>query len=75
MNDRIRKGMWVRLADRVGIVADFPDGAVEVHLTNVDGLTETIVIVGPSLLAQAAVDDIPAARRPVADVAHSLGYF
>ena len=67
MSERLRKGMWVRYADRVGIVASlaFPDA---------EGTTETVIVVTQSSIAQAAFDDIPAARRPVADVAQKLGY-
>ena len=74
MNDRIRKGMWVMLAGRVGIVANLSNPDAEVHLVDSDGITETVVIVTQSSIAQAAFDDIPAARRPTADVAQKLGY-
>lgn len=74
MSERLRKGMWVRYTDRVGIVASlaFPDA--EVHLVDADGVTETVIVVTQSAIAQAAFDDIPAARRPSADMAQSLGY-
>lgn len=74
MNSRLRKGMWVRYADRVGIIADLRDPDAELHLTNAEGVTETVVIVSQSSIAQAAFDDIPAPRRPTADMAQKLGY-
>ena len=74
MIERIRKGMWVRLSDRVGIVAAIGQDGAELHLVDAEGATETVVVVALSSISQAAFDDIPAARRPSADVARALGY-
>lgn len=71
---RLRKGMWVRLADRIGIIANLGADGAEVHLVDAEGVTETVVMIVESSIAQAAYDDIPAARRPSADVAAALGY-
>jgi hypothetical protein len=74
MSERLRKGMWVRCADRVGIIAALGDPDIEVHLVDADGVTQTVIVVTQSALAQSAFDDIPASRRPTADMARSLGY-
>lgn len=74
MSERIRKGMWVRLGDRIGIVAAKSSVEADVHLVDGEGVTETVVVVALSSISQAAFDDIPAVRRPTADVAEKLGY-
>lgn len=79
MSERIRKGMWVRYSDRVGIVAELMQNttgtdSAELHLVDSEGVTETVVIVSQAAIAQAAFEDIPVCRRPTPDVAHNLGY-
>ena len=72
----LKKGMWVRTADGIGIaVAFFESGEVEVHLTNDMG--ETIAVhrmEAAAIQGQARYEDIPAPRRPAREVAASLGY-
>ena len=71
----IRKGMWVKYRGKVGIASTLDGAVAEVHLVDKDGLT-TLVIpeVAVTSLKQAALADIPAARRPDAKRATKLGY-
>lgn len=77
----LRKGMWVRTADGIGILNNIsvsPEhlwSVGEIHYTNSDG--ETILIqpnVALSGVAQAAFDDIPEPRRPTPERGAGLGY-
>jgi hypothetical protein len=71
-----RKGMWVTVAGRVGILAkpDDRDAYAEIHYTDADGNTVEVVAVPYAHIAQAAFADIPALRRPSESVASALGY-
>lgn len=79
----LRKGMWVRHVDKVGIIAGFTtieqqDGLVagaEVHFVDDKGFTQTRGFVALTSLTQAAFDDIPKARRPSQKTARLLGYW
>ena len=81
---RIRKGMWVKEGDRVGIVNAINvretegEGVIEeaeFHLVNTDdGTTGIIYHVPVVALVQAAYEDIPECRRPTKSLANALGY-
>lgn len=75
----IRKGMWVKhdtdIMCCIGIVAAISGNTAEVHIVDDRGNT---VVVMPRIsiteLEQAALADIPQARRPTAETAAGLGY-
>lgn len=76
-NSNLRKGMWVRHGDKIGIANSIDNGlgTAEVHYTDAKGVTaETALAVPQEELSQAAFNDIPKARRPEAVPAKQLGY-
>lgn len=84
MARRIRKGMWVKDGDRIGIanainVRSFEDGPeyeeVEFHAVNTeDGTTDIIYTLPATDVVQASYTDIPECRRPTKSLGNALGY-
>lgn len=71
----LRVGMWVKLEDRVGILASRLDELTsEVHLVDDVGDTAVIVQATNTTLSQATFMDIPERRRPNSERARRLGY-
>lgn len=72
-----RKGMWVTVGGRIGILSE-PNpktATAEVHFTDPDGCTtDTASGIPFANIAQAAYADIPAPRRPDEDTAIRFGY-
>ena len=66
----LRKGMWVRVAGKTGIVTSLEPLTVDI----VDDKGLTVDTVQPSAAKQAKAKDIPASRRPKAEHAKRLGY-
>ncbi len=72
-----RKGLWVTVGGRVGILNDLDVRASlgKVHFVDAEGCTESIVGDVPfGAIAQAAWLDIPAPRRPDEETARAFGY-
>jgi hypothetical protein len=71
----LRRGMWVKDGSgRIGIVNAFDAAGVEFHVVDGKGETVQIEIVPASKLRQAALKDIPAARRPTKERGAFFGY-
>jgi hypothetical protein len=70
----LRKGMWVTVKGRVGILAGIAATSGEVHYVDDKGVTVERADVSLRALTQAAYDDIPEARRPDEATAKRLRY-
>lgn len=71
----IRKGMWVKYKNKLGIVAAKDLTAAELHLVDEHGATKFVIPrVAIESLKQAKYSDIPEPRRPTAEHARRLGY-
>jgi hypothetical protein len=70
----IRRGMWVIHNKRIGIAEVDDIGAPVVHYVDAKGDTTLIVPCDPAKLTQAALEDIPEARRPEPEHGAKFGY-
>lgn len=71
----LRRGMWVVYSDKVGILTNVEGGNVAtVVLTDHLGVNTVEIHVNALELRQAWHDEIPASRRPDAELAQRFGY-
>lgn len=70
----VRPGMWVKVGERVGIVAELQEAAAVVHIVDEKGETVQHQFVAYGAIVQAGLEDIPAPRRPSEEIAAKFGY-
>jgi hypothetical protein len=70
----VRKGMWVVVDDKVGIVASIDGSALEIHFVDEVGNTFLHSLVPTGTVRQATYEEIPEERRPDETVAKYYGY-
>lgn len=70
----MRNGMWVMHGGKVGIVFTKNESHALVHLVDENGETVDEAVVAVGELRQATLAEIPASRRPSAEVGAKYGY-
>lgn len=74
-NGRLRLGMWVVYDKHVGILTGLTaNGRAEIMMTHSDGTNRIVVLAQAAAVEQAALNDIPLARRPALSHARVYGY-